>query len=35
MDGDPDLELNGDEYDGTIAEDDFCKHQPNGSPGVP
>jgi hypothetical protein len=24
--GDPDLELNGDELDGTGAEDDFCDH---------
>lgn len=25
-DGDPDVEENGDELDGTLAEDDFCEH---------
>ena len=37
MDGDPDVELNGDELDGTRGEDDFCDHNANwlGQPGCP
>lgn len=34
FDGDPDLEANGDELDGSGAEDDFCSHNPDG-PGCP
>ena len=33
-DDDPDVELNGDELDGTGSEDDFCGHSPSG-PGCP
>lgn len=28
IDGDPDLEPNGDERDGNLSEDDFCVHRP-------
>jgi hypothetical protein len=34
LDGDPDLELNGDEQDHNFAEDDFCDHRWDG-PGCP
>lgn len=34
IDGDEDVEMNGDELDGTGAEDDFMDHEPNG-PGCP
>ncbi len=33
--GDPDLELNGDEADGTGGEDDFCDHANHHGPGCP
>ena len=36
IDGNPDLELNGDELDGTAGEDDFYPHSDwQGSPGCP
>lgn len=36
LDGDPDLEANGDELDGTAGEDDFCDHSNwLGEPGCP
>ncbi len=37
MDGDPDLEPNGDELDGTSGEDDFIDHNASwqGHPGCP
>jgi hypothetical protein len=37
MDGDPDLEANGDELDGSLGEDDFCDHNADwlGHPGCP
>lgn len=36
IDGDPDIEPNGDELDGTGAEDDFCDHSDlYGYPGCP
>lgn len=34
-DGDSDIEPNGDDLDGTGAEDDFCEHSSDGSPGCP
>lgn len=34
MDGDCDVELNGDEEDGTKAEDDFCLHNVSWSAGA-
>jgi hypothetical protein len=34
MDGDADEEANGDELDGSSAEDEFTRHEPNG-PGCP
>jgi hypothetical protein len=33
--GDPDLELNGDEHDGTNGEDDFVNHPNHYGPGCP
>lgn len=38
IDGDPDVEPNGDEQDGNLGEDDFCIHRPGmwgGGPGCP
>ncbi|WP_230280719.1 hypothetical protein [Croceicoccus sp. Ery15] len=38
VDGDPDIEPNGDEQDGNLSEDDFCIHRPGmwgGGPGCP
>lgn len=34
-DGSDDVELNGDEYDSTLAEDDWCVHRPDGAAGCP
>lgn len=37
LDGDPDIEPNGDELDGSMGEDDFCSHaaDSHGHPGCP
>jgi len=35
IDGDPDLEPNGDELDGSLGEDDFCLHNALPGPGCP